>query len=101
MLTPELVERIRRLLADGRMTQRGIARELRVSRGTVDAIAHGRRSNDAVQGRGWTPSLETSAGPIERCPGCGVRVRMPCLACRLRTLQQFRRRPICQAPEEL
>ncbi len=95
MLTPELVERIRGLLADGRMSRRGIAHELRVSRGSVNAIAHGRRSDYAARCQDRTISLETPTGPIERCPGCGARVQMPCLACRLRALQQFRRPIAC------
>ncbi len=93
MLAPELVEQIRGMLADGRMSRRGVARELRVSRGAVDAIAQGRRPDYTAHCQDRTPGLDMPAGPIERCPGCGARVRMPCLACRLRALQQLQKRP--------
>ncbi len=93
MLAPEVVEKIWSLLADGRVSQRGIARSLRVSRGTVAAIAHGRRP-DYTARCGLRPAdLDAPAGPLERCPGCGGKVHMPCLACRLRALGKFRRRP--------
>ncbi|MDZ7617559.1 MAG: hypothetical protein U1E05_11170 [Patescibacteria group bacterium] len=92
MIAPEMVERIRDLLADGHLSQRGIARELRVSRVTVDAIAHGRRNDRPPQyldRPAWSNALP---GPTERCPGCGARVQMPCLACRLHALQRLQRR---------
>ncbi len=90
MLATELVERIRALLDDGRMSQRGIARALRVSRGTVGAIALGRRPDPAARPGGQPPGLVLPAGPAERCPGCGGMVQMPCLACRLRALRRKR-----------
>ncbi len=90
MLTTEMVQRIRTLLDGGRMSQRGIARALRVSRGTVGAIALGRRHDPAARRDGQHPGLVSPAGPAERCPGCGGMVQMPCLACRLRALRRKR-----------
>lgn len=92
MLAPETVERIRDLLAEGRMSQRGVARALRVSRGTVDAIACGRRPAYPARIRQGLPGPDSPSGPRERCPGCGGMVEMPCLACRLRALREHRRR---------
>ncbi|MDY0165893.1 MAG: hypothetical protein RBS80_05070 [Thermoguttaceae bacterium] len=90
MLTPEMVEQIRKLLATGRMSRRGVARRLRVSRGTVDAIARGRRPDYAANRRQLPAGVDSPAGPLERCPGCGGMVRMPCLACRVRALRKHR-----------
>jgi len=43
MLSPAEVEEVRRLLAEGRLSQRQIARLTGISRGTVGAIAQGKR----------------------------------------------------------
>jgi hypothetical protein len=83
MIGTEKVAEIRRLLAEGRYSQRRIAAMVGVSRGTVNAIAHGRRKE-----RSRSPNGENAlfAGPFVRCPGCGGRVRMPCLLCGVRGL---------------
>jgi hypothetical protein len=84
MLTLTTVLEIRRLLDEGRLSQRAIAAKLRVSRGVVGSIANGTRGlfghDDAPR-----PALE----PIEqsrpkRCQGCGGLVYLPCLLCRAR-----------------
>ena len=84
MITATVVEEIRRMLREGRLSQRKIASQIGVSRGTVNAIALGRRRRrrDARpgRGRGFIPPT----GPLVRCPGCGGRVQMPCLLCYLR-----------------
>jgi hypothetical protein len=87
MIATTTVEEIRHLLAEGRLSQRGIARELGVSRGTVNAIAMGRRISI---GR---PSVAEEDFPLpaglpRRCSGCGGLVQMPCLLCHLRLLRQ-------------
>ena len=93
MLSPEKVERIRRLLADGRMSQRAVARAVNVSRGTVEGIAHGRRPDYPARLGRQPAGLDSLAGPRERCPGCGAMVQMPCRACLMRALRKRRRRP--------
>ena len=45
MLSPAQVEEVRRRLARGNISQRQISRELRISRGTIGAIASGKRPN--------------------------------------------------------
>ncbi len=82
MLPPAVVDEIRRLLAEGRLSQRQIARRIGVSRGTVAAIASGRRRIPAGEASG--PPGGYARGKPVRCPGCGARVHMPCLACWLR-----------------
>jgi hypothetical protein len=90
MLPLSIVEEIDRLLKAGQLSQRKIAASLRVSRGTVSAIANGRR---ALFGR--TPEQEIESQlvdfPAERCPKCGFFVHPPCLVCRTREYRHGRR----------
>ena len=81
MLAPLLVREIRRLLAEGNFSQRKIARLTGVSRGTVGAIASGKRPD--YEPRSWLKD-ERPAGPPRRCPICGGMVHMPCRLCVLR-----------------
>lgn len=83
MLDQGLVDEIRRLLAAGQWSMRKVARELRVSRGTVGAIAHGRRL-DRLPRTADDDLLLMPLGPLRRCPGCGGMVHLPCLLCRVR-----------------
>lgn len=83
MIALQTVEEIGRLLAEGKLSQRKIADRTRVSRGTVAAIAAGRladrrppKSSDKQQSRSETADL------LQRCPGCGGMVAMPCRLCR-------------------
>lgn len=90
MLALSLVEEIDRLLKEGVLSQRQIAERLKVSRGSVSAIASGKRG---LHGR--TPedvqSVEAPALPADRCPNCGFLVTKPCLVCRTREYRHGRR----------
>jgi hypothetical protein len=86
------VAEIRRMLAGGEISQRKIARQTGVSRGTVDAIALGKRP-DYEDRRPARCGDFSTAGDFpppsrapQRCPGCGGMVQMPCLACHVRRL---------------
>jgi len=83
MLAPALVAEVRRLLAEGRLSYRKIAKLSGVSRGTIGAIATGRRPDYPPPRAGEEESLEPS-GPPERCPECGGMVYMPCRLCSMR-----------------
>lgn len=91
MIAPDVVSRIRELLRGGRVSQRKIAQQVGVSRGTVNAIACGRRPDYTARrdDNGW--EVPAASGPSMRCPGCGGLVRMPCLACRVRAMRRQRR----------
>ncbi len=78
MVDPAVIEEVKRLLADGQLSQRAVARVTGVSRSTVGAVAAGRRADYAAR----VPTVRPN-GPPERCPGCGALVAMPCLACRM------------------
>jgi hypothetical protein len=85
MLRQELVQRIAEMIQTGKWSLRRIARELGVARGTVAAIAHGRRRERAQRTADNEDGLPYPNGPFVRCPTCGHRVQMPCLLCRLRS----------------
>jgi hypothetical protein len=88
MLTTAVVQEIDRLLKSGQLSHRKIAARLGVSRGTVNAIASGRRGL-----YGKNPSNERSRAPSgnsppTRCRRCGYRIYEPCLICRTRQHQE-------------
>lgn len=90
MLPLNVVEEIRHLLDAGKLSHRKIAAMLRVSRGTVDAIASGKRG---IFGRETDPSDDSGllfTSPPERCPSCGGMVYIPCLLCQTRAFQSRR-----------
>ena len=83
MLASSMVKEIRRLLAEGNFSQRKIARLTGVSRGTIGAIASGKRPDYELRPR-TDDEFERPAGPPRRCPTCGGMVYMPCRLCTLR-----------------
>jgi hypothetical protein len=86
MVDASTVEEILSLLSAGNLSQRKIARKVGVSRGTVNAIARGKRSSSPTRPRVSHDYL-MPAGPPTRCPTCGGLVKMPCLLCRVRELR--------------
>ena len=92
MITVYVVNDIRDLLADGNLSQRNIAKQLGVSRGTVSAIASGKRPDYTVRCRQRSHDDFAPTGPVQRCPECGAMVLMPCLACRIRAMKREGRR---------
>jgi hypothetical protein len=83
MLAESRVEQVAELLTDGRLSQRTIARLTGISRGTVGAIARGSRPCH-LRRKYDDDDLFRPLGPPVRCRGCGGRVQMPCLLCRVR-----------------
>ena len=84
MLPLSVIEEVRRLLDEGELSQRKIARKLGVSRGIVNSIANGSRG---IYGR--EPDEEDLLlGGVqltpERCPSCGAMVYKPCVLCSAR-----------------
>lgn len=91
MIAATVVSEIERLLGEGRLSQRKIAGLTGVSRGTVSAIASGKRVLQAPRRPELPDDFFAPDAPIARCSGCGARVRMPCLACRIRAERARRR----------
>jgi hypothetical protein len=90
MLLPETVAEIHEMLAEGKLSQRQIAKVAGVSRATVNAIARGRRLE--LPPRDTTDDdLFPCLPPPIRCRGCGARVHPPCRVCRIRAILARRR----------
>jgi hypothetical protein len=86
MHSTALVQEIDRLLRESTLRQREIAARLNVSRGTVSAIASGRRGlYGKERDETHSPLIPTSLPA--RCPRCGYRVYPPCIICRIRELR--------------
>lgn len=92
MLPLAVVQEVRRLLDEGMLSQRKIAAKLGVSRGTVGAIASGKRGLYGREPDPDQPELTALDTPPERCGGCGAMVHMPCLLCRTRRYVAQQRR---------
>ena len=90
MLADGVVDEVKRLLEEGALSQRKIAARVGVSRGSVNAIARGKRPDYGARRRGG--ELVVPSGRPARCPTCGGLVQMPCLACRIRALRESGRR---------
>jgi hypothetical protein len=90
MIASDIVMEIRQMLAQGSISQRAIAQRMGVSRGTVWAIAQGKRRDRPriIQGNS---QFIAPAGRAVRCCGCGGMVQMPCLACYIRRWQSKQR----------
>ncbi|MDD4888291.1 MAG: hypothetical protein PHU85_00030 [Phycisphaerae bacterium] len=84
MIPQSVVDEIRRLLGEGRLSQRKIAREVGVSRGSVGGIASGKRPDYADRERRRSEEALAPGGPFVRCDGCGHSVQLPCQICRAR-----------------
>ncbi len=86
MLPPSTIAEVKRLLALGTLSQRQIARRTGVSRIVVHRIAGGKRKDRVPKTEKaldvpWEPNDSTKP---ERCPTCGAKVKLPCLACMIR-----------------
>lgn len=86
------IEQVEQLLQEGRMSQRAIARFVGISRGTVNAVALGRRPDYEAQAREAEAQKFRPARPTERCGHCGALLKIvPCVACRARRHARRRR----------
>jgi hypothetical protein len=88
MLSTAAIDEVRRMLREGRLSQRGIASKTGVSRGTVNAIALGKRLDRPARKITSDDGFLPPSGLPVRCPGCGGKVQMPCLLCYVRSLRR-------------
>jgi predicted RNA-binding Zn-ribbon protein involved in translation (DUF1610 family) len=91
MLTPAQIEYIQHLLSNNEeMTYRAIATRAGVSPRMVSQVAKGRRRATRRQDttRGESLMYQPTAN-IGRCPNCGSRVVLPCVACRAQRFRRF------------
>lgn len=82
MLRLEQVLEVKRLLDEGGLSRRAIARRTGVSRGSVNAIANGERGLFAFDPKDLDGPVREAVAT--RCPGCGGLVYMPCVLCEAR-----------------
>ena len=96
MLSEQTILRIQELLGQNGPTHSQIAAECGVSRSLVSKVANGKRTLDTC----YQPSEPEPEKPeiYARCPSCGRRVLMPCLAC---SLQKMVSHPSNEQPEKL
>lgn len=87
MLNRYVIDQVKTLLAQGELSQREIARRLKISRGTVNAIANGRRRDRPEPDP--NEDIGLFVGPPRRCRDCGGMVYMPCLLCQVRRLKRL------------
>jgi len=87
MISPSKVQEIERLLHTGQLSQRKVAVQVGVSRATVRNIALGTRPDYEARRLERVRERDEAPGPLERCRGCGGRVYMPCLLCRVRRIK--------------
>jgi transcriptional regulator with XRE-family HTH domain len=96
MYSDALVQRVRRLLEQGNLSQRAVARKLGLSHGVINRIAKGFRPSRRQTTTYFRLSPNHLLGEPVRCRGCGGLVYQPCLLCRARAhkrqLQEARRR---------
>lgn len=79
MISDDTVRVIQVFLREGHLTQNAIAKLTGVSKGTVQAIAQGRRKY--LQRGQEVLTNEAATGLIVRCPDCGGMTQMPCMVC--------------------
>jgi hypothetical protein len=84
MIAPVVIAHIRRLIAANDLSQRRIAEATGVSRGTVAAVAAGKRPDHGNRPPAESPEPALPHGPPQRCPECGGRVYAPCRLCSAR-----------------
>ena len=81
MLSQIKVLEVQRMIAEGRLSFRQIARLIGISRASISAIASGKRP-DYEQRRAERAKELEPLGPLERCRECGGMVYTPCRLCR-------------------
>jgi DNA-binding XRE family transcriptional regulator len=81
MIASDIVKEIRQMLAESGLSQRAIAQRMGVSRGTVNAIAQGKRHDYIPHLFSQDNHFNPPSGLPARCPECGGLTQMPCLAC--------------------
>jgi hypothetical protein len=79
MIAQAIADEVERLLSEGRLSQRQIARATGISRGTVGSIAQGKRKRRRTAESFLDPTRPL--GPPHRCGGL---VYGRCLLCRVR-----------------
>ena len=83
MIARMKIKEAERMLTEGKLSHRRIAKAIGISRATVGAIASGKRPDYETR-QLVRASQREPLGPLARCPECGGMVHTPCRLCRLR-----------------
>jgi hypothetical protein len=86
MIDQNVIEQIERLLVENKISHRKIAKLTGISRGTIGAIALGRRQVRPKPIVAADEEMFDAGTPSKRCPRCGAIVRMPCRACHVKKI---------------
>lgn len=89
-LPAETISEIRSLL--GLLSGRAIARQVGVSRGTVEAVRQGRYQVRTTAAAPQQPKASRPPRGYVRCKTCGGKCKMPCKVCELREAAERQRR---------
>ncbi|PHS00445.1 MAG: hypothetical protein COA78_23965 [Blastopirellula sp.] len=85
------VREVKKLL-DQKVSQVEIKKITGISRMTIYKIKNGLRKETTDDHFAGNPEHRAFFnGPVERCPGCGRKVHMPCLACKVDSLKRLER----------
>ncbi len=92
MLSPTIVDEVKRLLEEGGQTRKAMAKKAGCSYGSVNNIANrlGVRQQTAevrIQDSRTAPP-DGLDGPVGRCKKCGRRIVLPCRACEVERLKK-------------
>jgi hypothetical protein len=86
MISISDVETVAAFLRAGKSV-RETARHTGLARGTVAAIAVGKHPQQLrPRSDEWALAVDELCGPPVRCPTCGAKVVMPCIACAVRRI---------------
>ncbi|MCL2348607.1 MAG: helix-turn-helix transcriptional regulator [Planctomycetaceae bacterium] len=78
MIDNKTIRRIDELLQCKKLSQRQIAKQLKVSRGTVQSVANGKRKVREAEAKGKIPlSWRIPSGKPQRCRRCGALTKFP------------------------
>jgi len=90
MISTAVVSEVKRLVAQGDLSQREIARLTGIGRSTVSNIVQGRWVDRPCRLASDKDRFPRPSGSPARCPTCGGRVYLPCLLCHVRQLKAKR-----------
>ena len=88
VISAHVIRQVETLLARGALSQRGIARQVGISRGTVGRVAAGKITSTGRQARENRRHGSAEIISTFRCPNCGgLSTRFPCARCYVETVK--------------
>lgn len=100
MITRHDVKVIQRLASQG-ISQLEISRRTGISRDTIRTVINGRHPLSHISESNEDSHLRHVNRPVERCPGCGRLIEMPCRACQAKAYRDVGTAPnLDAAPPE-